>query len=117
MSNIILHVRNDEGKVEEIFLAPSALSRWCLPPVALKTTGQLPTWCECLVTMPDGLALPVLEDPHTVAALHAKATQCMFWGWNYAPDTQEIWMYHYERGAVDAQSAPWPGESERASRD
>lgn len=111
MSSFIVTMKDAEGKVEECYLTPRAVARFCAAPESLKTLGQLPPWAVSVVVDESGQALPVLEAPGQIAALLAMATQSMWFGYRYAEDGNTIWMQRYDSEAAGVEISVHEGRN------
>lgn len=109
MSSFIVHMHNEDGKVEECYLTPRAVARFVAPPPGLLARGQLPTWANAIIVDDAGQALPVLETTGQIAALLAMATQSMWFGYRY--DGETIWMQRYDSEAVGVEISVHEGRN------
>lgn len=120
MSSFILHTMgaragtaeneyNDIPEVEVVYCTPSNIVRWQLKPAKADSMG-IPTWAVSIVVDPAGFALPVLETPDQIAALHAYASERMWYGFN--TENERIYMTRYDAD-VNGGVRTSPGEEER----
>jgi len=109
MSSFIVHMRNEDGKVEECYLTPRSVARFMAPPPGLVTRAQLPAWANGIIVDDAGQALPVLESPVQIASLLAMATQSMWFGYRY--DGETIWMQRYDSEAAGVEISVNEGRS------
>lgn len=98
MSSFVVHTKIGDN-VQECFVTVAQTSRWLdAAPAKIAGRGDVPEWANTIIVDYACAALPVLETPLEVAALHAMASQVPWFGFHYVGP--QINMYRYDAETV-----------------